>query len=61
MSFVILYALDNATIGVKWHGIRLWSRLYLKYNQMSTREEAELKEKDPAQKYRMRGYIVWSN
>ena len=36
-------------------------RLYEKYNPMSTREEAELKEIELTEKYRKRGYTVWSN
>ena len=35
--------------------------LYEKCNPMSTREEAELKESELTQKYRRRGYTVWSN
>jgi len=37
------------------------SRLYRKYNPMMTREEAETKEKELTEKYRERGYTVWSN
>lgn len=46
---------------VKRYGIRLRPRLYQKYNPINTREEAELKEKELAVKYKKRGYTVWSN
>lgn len=40
---------------------RLRRRLYEKYNPISTREEAQVKEKELAEKCRKRGYTVWSN
>jgi len=43
------------------YGIRLRPRLYEKYNPMTTREEAQAKEKELTAKYRKRGYTVWSN
>ncbi len=46
---------------VNKYGVRLRPRLYQRYNPMATREEAELKERELTQKYRRRGYTVWSN
>jgi len=46
---------------VKRYGIRLRPSLYKKYNPMSTRKEAEKKEKELTEKYRKQGYTVWSN
>ena len=46
---------------VKKYGIRLRPRLYQRYNPIATREEAEMKERELTQKYRKRGYTVWSN
>ena len=43
------------------YGIRLRPRHYQKYNPMITREEAETKEKELAERYRKKGYTVWSN
>ena len=43
------------------YGIRLRPRLYEKHNPMTTREEAQAKEKELTVKYRKRGYTVWSN
>ena len=43
------------------YGIRLRPRLYQRYNPMATREEAKLKERELTQRYRRRGYTVWSN
>lgn len=43
------------------YGIRLRPRLYQRYNPMSTREEAETKERELTAKYKKRGYTVWSN
>lgn len=46
---------------VKRYGIRLRPRLYQRYNPISTKKEAEKKEKELTIKYRRRGYTVWSN
>ncbi|MFC1958241.1 GIY-YIG nuclease family protein [Chloroflexota bacterium] len=46
---------------VRRYGIRLRPRLYVKHNPISTREEAEAKEKELTERYRRRGYTVWSN
>jgi len=43
------------------YGIRLRPRLYEKYNPMTTQSEARKKEKELTEKYRKRGYTVWSN
>lgn len=43
------------------YGIRLRPRLYEKHNPMTTREEAQAKERELTVKYRERGYTVWSN
>jgi hypothetical protein len=42
------------------HGIRLRPRLYEKYNPIANKSEALEKEKELAEKYRRRGYTVWS-
>lgn len=44
----------------KYH-VRLRPRLYEKYNPMTSRKEAQVKEKEFTAKYRKRGYTVWSN
>ena len=46
---------------VRRYGIRLRPRLYEKHNPISTREEAEAKEAELTERYRRRGYTVWSN
>ncbi|MFC1968521.1 ribose-5-phosphate isomerase [Chloroflexota bacterium] len=46
---------------VKRYGIQLAPSLYEKYNPMMTRKEAEIKEKELTEKYRRKGYTVWSN
>lgn len=43
------------------YGVRLCPRLYEKYNPMTTREEAQAKEKELTVKYRKRGCTTWSN
>ena len=43
------------------YGVRLRPRLYQKHNPMTTREEAQAKEKELTAKYKKRGYTVWSN
>ena len=42
-------------------GIRLRPRLYEKCNPLKTRAEAEMMEKELTEKFRKRGYTVWSN
>ncbi|MFC1998769.1 GIY-YIG nuclease family protein [Chloroflexota bacterium] len=42
------------------YGIRLRPRLYQKYNPMTNQSEALEKEKELTEKYRRRGYTVWS-
>jgi hypothetical protein len=46
---------------VNRYGVRLRPRLYQRYNPIANREEAELKERELTQRYRRRGYTVWSN
>lgn len=41
--------------------VRLRPRLYDRYNPIKTKEQAIVKEEELTEKYRKRGYTVWSN